>query len=801
MSSNKRRCVGCKHFADAQLSGNGWCTHPKRQLSSDVRILVRKGELACRNSWGGDLWENADGISSTVAPKSLIPTSTFVAHERAEDQVTSVRSSGSGGSGSDRVMFSDPSFRRLDQEDVIVDHTSVSPAATSPLVASRSSSSLTEDDGLNTPAQEDQHERARAIAQGSRDAILRARERHTRNRRGADRMPAPLRHQSDRIGNDSGNGSTGRDDDPGTRTNSHADPSDANSTGRHDSGDQVTRRSGRYVHVRHDGSGPFASNESTSIEFSRTADDAAPTTLSPDPMNLVTRKVDRERFETVPDIKPAIELPRIRKFPQPGDAEPALQEPAPADPGRATSVSSYDLVLRRAQAIKNASKGERGGRPSKAMIPLPHARSTAAGGGMVRSPRPERVSPLPSITWEDETDPVEAPYPGSRLPDLNSEPMVSGRQAADELVSDSDHVDSPHGGDLNDAWRDDDEAAEPFGDDPMYPSPGSKPDHSRIWWRGLSLTRSRRGSDARHPGDVVWETDDEDAYESEPLAGDFIEDADDDARWEPTPRRSPSSVTVPAAAVGRSSRSRGRVFVSRDDLDRTPGEPVHDARMSRVRAGAPPAAQGSVAPFTSHEPTRYASRDRGTMRAAAPSHEPHRVRGTRWDDAPHGEEVQSSRERQRASFKPLEEETWEAVPSVSDAPASQRMEPEQLPEFDIRKLVARQDDLLDMTIALAPDLPRTCQTCRDFRPSESGERGWCTNDWAFTHRQMVNADSLPCQSSIGCWWLPNDASWMPAIAPLDQQRPTPRTDRLVAGSRANEADAFTTAPKLYVREI
>lgn len=43
------------------MGGTGWCTHPKRQTSNDVRILVRKAELACRNAWGKDYWEAMDG--------------------------------------------------------------------------------------------------------------------------------------------------------------------------------------------------------------------------------------------------------------------------------------------------------------------------------------------------------------------------------------------------------------------------------------------------------------------------------------------------------------------------------------------------------------------------------------------------------------------------------------------------------------------------------------------------------------------------------------------------------------------
>jgi hypothetical protein len=63
------------------MPGSGWCTHPKRKLNSNVKVLVRKGELACRNSWGESLWVDALESGSTdelddtlVAGPSTNPT-------------------------------------------------------------------------------------------------------------------------------------------------------------------------------------------------------------------------------------------------------------------------------------------------------------------------------------------------------------------------------------------------------------------------------------------------------------------------------------------------------------------------------------------------------------------------------------------------------------------------------------------------------------------------------------------------------------------------------------------------------
>jgi len=86
------------------------------------------------------------------------------------------------------------------------------------------------------------------------------------------------------------------------------------------------------------------------------------------------------------------------------------------------------------------------------------------------------------------------------------------------------------------------------------------------------------------------------------------------------------------------------------------------------------------------------------------------------------------------------------------------------------------DEVLDMTIRLAPHLPRECRTCRDFRPADSGTRGWCTNQWAFSHRRMVDAADAPCQTSLGCWWLPNDRECLAEVDVRRHGEPTPLLD-------------------------
>lgn len=88
-------------------------------------------------------------------------------------------------------------------------------------------------------------------------------------------------------------------------------------------------------------------------------------------------------------------------------------------------------------------------------------------------------------------------------------------------------------------------------------------------------------------------------------------------------------------------------------------------------------------------------------------------------------------------------------------------------------------DLQSVEPRLAPDLQRACETCRDFRPSENGERGWCTNRDAFTLRTVVNASDLPCISSFGCWWVPFDDIWLSEAAIRGHRNPTPLLDQTI----------------------
>ena len=56
-----RRCGTCNHHVSGSNRCSGQCNHPARRTEGGVALLVRNAELACRTSWGSDLWEPRAG--------------------------------------------------------------------------------------------------------------------------------------------------------------------------------------------------------------------------------------------------------------------------------------------------------------------------------------------------------------------------------------------------------------------------------------------------------------------------------------------------------------------------------------------------------------------------------------------------------------------------------------------------------------------------------------------------------------------------------------------------------------------
>jgi hypothetical protein len=162
--------------------------------------------------------------------------------------------------------------------------------------------------------------------------------------------------------------------------------------------------------------------------------------------------------------------------------------------------------------------------------------------------------------------------------------------------------------------------------------------------------------------------------------------------------------------------------------------------------------------------------------------------GNAWQARTWRERARAERPERTDRVPPLEPSPSDTdhlpVPTVAEAPAPAQAQivPPIAEIAGYAALAVEVDDIeahgerLDMTIRVAPNVPRMCRTCRDFRPADSGDRGWCTSKWAFSHRRMVNADDLTCNSSLGCWWLPHDDVWLSTIDISAHGQPTPLLD-------------------------
>lgn len=87
----KRKCVTCRFFENNNIAGSGWCRHPDRVQLNNL-VMVRKNELACRNTWDTDLWE-PQAVGRRIAVEhhaaSVLPAP-FVPPDGATDRVTDI---------------------------------------------------------------------------------------------------------------------------------------------------------------------------------------------------------------------------------------------------------------------------------------------------------------------------------------------------------------------------------------------------------------------------------------------------------------------------------------------------------------------------------------------------------------------------------------------------------------------------------------------------------------------------------------------------------------------------------------
>lgn len=783
MPESKRQCSKCQFFQSVQLSGNGWCTHPSRQVASDLKILVRERELACRNTWGDDLWVDA---SPKAAGQEALPTprkGLFFTNRRADDEVTSVVDTTS-------KQPSGPHARTKDgKSEDIVTFTSVRPDdGATPPIEPRSRAN-----DLNGPANADQAERVHFMSRGSKDAVEKARERHTQ------------RHKP-------------------VRKNIAADPARAGS-------DQILTAQDRdqYARATRPGVDPPRDALRDTPPVPREEVQAGGNALSP-------ASGSDARFDSVPQLKPEVDLTVLRGFLNRSGSGATKRS---AGAGDVPAVTSYDLVLRRAQEVKAADNVERDyhrhlsqeshvpdlppapeppEEPRRGPAPATHA--SKSGAGVVWDVDGERLD----IAFERARAAIEQTVSRVSIPpDSTREnaghtggaPVRFDRSRPAASFDDPDQFMEAAGFGSGVPDRDDDDPFEPEAESPR----GS-------WWRSLNFGHKRRyRSDPvfhpSYPYDDDLATDGEDAASA--VGAGFPDDRSSDCDVADESIDPGVGYRVGSSIAIDEADDREPVFATseeswiRDEWEFPDPQPMewHTARTQMLTFQPAPlveedspaswrervtvAATTAIAamPSPGPEPSFFAIDEPAGLdafRAAlfgndaagvpmafarAPEPASRQTRGYPPALGPAGASTGDSlTERSPNEF---------SRPSTGyrhGRPARGSMFPREHgafdTDFDIRNAIEDEEGDFERQFDVASRVTKSCSTCRSFRPSENGERGWCMNDWSATHRQMVNSDDLACRSSIGDWWLAADSSWIP---PTDAIHPeTPRTDRLNARS-------------------
>ena len=728
--AGERKCAKCRFFKDAGISGNGWCTHPKRQHSSDNLLLVRSGELACRNDWGGDLFQGKDDApldSSDLAAQADLPAA------GVDDEVTSVV-----------TRFEDPDTLAAEEDRVVSDR---------PVPHHRDE----DDDPWNDAAHREQLERAHVIARGSRDALMRARERHSSRHARGQQPGAPA-------------------DDTPEHTDHH---------------ERVVTHQERFTDRRQS-------------RFTRASFGGDP--VPRDEVERAQRSA-RDRFESVPEIDPNFDLPGWRHAsdePPAPAAPPEEPEAAPVSAEATPQPAAYESVLQRARRTREqrTQNRHRRARPAQAEATQPAAEQIPSPDReqqILVEPELESRQVQPAPIQQDRPDPQR--YLESHIYDesqdlgamAHPEPAVTEAPLddLDELLHESlpdwdTEAEVSH--DASETWAD-----EPPARHGWFSRFGIGRRQSATWHDDAAVTRHTESHLHAEQDDLEWDDEPGEA----PL-GASAEPEWDPSEPEPQPlRRSPAIQARgtdayhddDGVAYDNTGAQWYRHEFADEDLAPIPGpvpsgrprqEPMHRQRQLDALPDLDDNLFEERFERSRYEsrPTRAIERQQVAFRESAP--EPRAPLAARRPEPASSEPFPSS--PRDSYFRAARYRGWgEGEPSTFDDGYDD--DAEYLPdiaehEFDLREAVARGGELIDMTIDIAPKVPRECRTCRSFRSADGGARGWCTNEWAFTHRRMVNEDDLACDSTVGCWWLPADRYWL--IEEQDGYAATPRMDELIA---------------------
>lgn len=754
MPEPKRQCQTCRYFQAAQLAGNGWCTHPTRQMESDVKILVRERELACRNAWGDDLWADPSLPATTSPPPSSRPSPTYVGH-RLDDEVTSV------------IDASVHSHGTAQPDDVVT------------FTAVRAGERPTRPaNDVNSEAVADQEERARVMARGNRDAILSARKRHALRRSSTPNAPTATDTDEATVLESIATvdaGELASEDATSTREDvqpAAAEPAFAPATVRSSVGlprlrsflrgesdePAVTESVPAFVRPSH--------FEHVMLQAERIKERAAAHQILGSDAKSAKEPFEPQGFNEEPVISNVdpetldVAFARIRTV---LDQPPLLV----ADSTPELPASDQDFVLieaspRAALYQPNPTSVEQ---EMGASIPEEEPEEYVEAADLDHAVN-ETMAYSASDPQDIEEDALESPRSSlwrsfnQRLRrrfkvQADSEPIAGydepfleddapfhheeHLESSDGLVASAFHSNDP------DTWYDPEQPTQM-----LVTSDGIRDtvddglvddsfglDGEDVWTATTEESWRLDEREFPEPQPAEWHRTRRELLSSLPP----VESLDDSVQFiAPTPQATPVAPVAPrrplpdprdffdisdpsglaafrVALFGSSSRPIGASIsdLYRESTHADPGPPKQDERY-----------------FYSPEVDEYPSHGRDDGDWASTN-----------DDELQRFDSHTSLER-----LPLVDKHY-----LPPRTSRRDIELEEAPQRRAQSVAP---------IAAPVDAGKCCATCRSFLPDEDGTRGRCTNEWASRHRSVVEANELACRSSFGDWWIAADSTWIPS---------------------------------------
>lgn len=391
MAEKRRQCGTCRFFMEKDDGGHGTCTHPARRGAGVDLLLLRPNELGCRTQWGNSLWQDpADDSDPTIPKTPQQPTlpEPIAAQLHFDDEVTSVSIAGRASS-------------RASLDDDVVD----------------SGTTVTGMASWNDPVQD---VRLDLLRKSSHDAIAGARKRHI-EKQARQRELVPFAEGEEDRQPEPTPSPTHEDEAPAPMAAARSFPPDdfvederssADGTAADELVDDGLSPGGRSPRLRKLLRDPKA-NEAMRIGV-------------PADMHVTSNNPEqREKWNTVPAIKPSIELPAS---PTPPPAAP-LRMSASAAPVLSAAFQPRPAVSQaRELVIEDRQRNERSQR--QLVAPLAEESLATAAPPVTDRPRLTRApEPQADTLQQVKASPLRGYHPATRKLTQPATPETSQPQA------------------------------------------------------------------------------------------------------------------------------------------------------------------------------------------------------------------------------------------------------------------------------------------------------------------------------------------------------------------------------------